>query len=300
MCSIYNGGWTKIISYYNNSNSNTCAKIATTTYLPTESNTLINVIKQNGNLTHYQSGFYYTNSSPLGSALYYSNSNITAINLFENNYGIFVAGIKKLGSSINLTNFVNNTCYGLIYTYNGVNVCSYVIATRTGNFSLPYGLVNSSYITSNYILNIYSLVNNTQLVAAHDNAAHLMGALGISENSIVWGTFYKNSCKFSNQSIGCQFLNFSQKSNIASINIQNNFTKGIRLNSLNCEITFGAVPTPLNITIEPNSIKEINQTCTSIVVPTASVQTVYTLILNYTYNNVTRIVNGTLNVTNVA
>ncbi len=300
MCTFYSGGWTKIIAYYNASMPSTCVNIASDTYSSYESALLTGLIKENTNLTHYQSGFFYTNSSILGSALTYSMLNLTATNIFENNYGIFISSIKRLAYSINVSSFNDSTCYGLIYSSNGIGVCSYIIPTRTGNYSLPYGLVNSSYVTGNYILNIYSLVNNTQLVAAHGNAANLMSRLGVNESSVMWNTVYQNTCAFDNQSIGCTYKGFSKPNTTAYFNITNNLPGSMIVNQLNCEISGGFKNVSVNATIAPNSSREFTQLCNTIPLSSTALQTSYMLILNYTYNNVTTILNGTLNVTNQA
>lgn len=300
MCTFYSGGWTKIITYYNNSMQGTCIDLSTVEYKSNESTLLTGLVKGNSNLTHYQSGFMYTNSSILGSSLKYSHSNLTATNIFGNNYGVFISSITKLARPINTSNITNSTCYGLIYSSNGVNVCSYVIPTRTGNYSLPYGLINSSYITNDYILNMYSLVNNTQLLSAHDNAANLMGRIGINGSSVVWNPVYKNQCNFGNSSsIGCDLYNYSTQNSTARIGITNMLPGSIRVNSLNCELIDIYNATVFNTTIASDSSANFTVTCSlPSVSPSVSLVTTFLLRLNYTYGSVTSTVNGTLNVTN--
>lgn len=298
MCTFYSDGWTKIISYYNNSGPGTCITIARSSYASNESTVLLNAVKNNKNLTHFQSGFFYLNSSVLGSALSYANNNITTTNLFENNYGVFISSIKRLGSGINVSAANNSTCYGLIYNSNSTNICSYFIAPRNGNYTLPFAMINSSYLTSNYIINIYSLVNNTQLVSAHDNAAHLISLLGVNENSVVWNPVFKNSCMFDNQSIGCTFDQFSKANDTAYFNITNGLPDALRVNQLNCEEGAGFKNTTVNETIAPHSSKLFIQSCSVLPVPVSSIVINFMLLLNYTYNNSTRMLNGTLNVSN--
>lgn len=296
ICVFYSSGWTKIVSYYNNSKPMSCRDIAGNIYVPSESVSLTNLVRNGTDISHYQSGFFYTNSSVIGSALSYDNHNVTATNLFENNYGVFVSSIKRLNNSINVSEYGNSTCYGLIFNVSNVSICSYIIPTRTGNVSLPYGLVNSSYITSNYIINMYSLVNNTQLVAAHSNAANLMSRLNVTSRSILWGSIFKNSCNFENQSIGCTFVRFVNTNSTAYFNITNNLPKPLRINTLNCEIAPGFANVTINQTIAPNESREFGQLCNVIAIPAASAQKSFTLILNYTYGNTTTSTTGMLNV----
>lgn len=302
MCVFYSGGWTKIISYYNASNPQTCATISQVKYSSNESTVLLDAIKNNTKLTHFQSGFFYLNSTVLGSALTYSNSNITATNLFQNEYGVFISSIKKLGKSINVSAARNSTCFGLIYNSSNVSICSYFIPTRNSNYSeLPFAMINSSYITTNYIINMYSLINNTQLIPAHENAAHLISLLGVNASSVNWNTVYKNSCSIWNQtnnSISCQFDNFSYSNLTAYFNLTNGLPGSIKINTINCELAFGYPNTTINLTIASHSSVRLAQVCKEPAVPLTSIEFGYTLLLNYTYNNTTRIINGTLNVSN--
>lgn len=297
ICTLYSGGWTKIVSYYNSSNPNTCLTLATSTYSAQESNVLINAIKNNRNLTHYQSEFFYTNVSILGSALTYSANNTTATNIFANNFGLFLGSIKKLAKTANT--LANATCYGVVYNNNNMHMCTYLIPTRTGNYSLPYGLTNSSYLNTNYTVNLYSLVNNTELVAAHANAAKLINALAFTGNSVQWASPYKNKCVFANQSIGCTYTNFISSNNTAYFNITNKLPSKLTINKINCELSPGFPNVTVGRTIAPNASIAMVVRCNVVGgVAAASGQTQYVLILNYTYNNATKVISGILNVSN--
>jgi hypothetical protein len=306
MCVFYSGGWTKMISYYNNSKSPTCATIAASQYNSNESAVLLAAIKNNSELTHFQSGFFYLNSSSLGSSLTYSKTNVTATNLFSTNFrngsGIFISSIKHVGSAINVSAAKNSTCFGLIYTSNTLSVCSYFIPTRSSNYSaLPFGMINTSYITPNYIINMYSLVNNTQLISAHENAAHLISLLGVNESSVVWNPVYKSGCHLTNQSsnsIGCVFDNFAYTNATAYFNITNGLPGSIRINRMNCELVGGYQNVTVNKTIAAYSSNEFAEPCNAPAVPISSIETSYELLINYTYKNTTRIINGTFNVSN--
>ncbi len=299
MCVFYSSGWTKIISYYNNSKPGTCASIAAYTYNPTESNTIINLIKTNATITHFQSGLFYTNSTILGSSVYYSANSLTAINVFNNDFGLFIGSVQKLVAPRSSNSLASNsTCYGLIYSRGNTHVCTYLIPTRTGNYSLPFGLTNSTYLAQNYTIGIYSLVNNTQLVAAHNNAANLLNALGVNESSIPWGLQFMNSCVFANASIGCTFRNFFRTNSTAQFNITNMFNSNIRVNQLNCELLPGFSNVTVNTIIPAGKSAEFTQLCNNVAIPTASALTNYLLIMNYTYRNSTKIVTGSFNVTN--
>ena len=298
MCTFYSEGWTKLVTYDNASGSGTCVGLSTNSYDPIEGNIIANAVTKNVMLFHYQSRLLYNSSIVLGSALAYSNKEITATNIFGLQYGIFTASIKKRQESLN-TSSINATCNGLVYNVSNISVCSYVIPTNTGNYSLPYGLVNSSYLTSNYIINVYSLVNNTQEIAAHDSAAHMFSLLDINESSVQWQEQYKNSCSIINSSIGCKLVSFNYSNNTAYLNITNRSSHQIKITGMNCELLPGFKGIAVNKTIQSNSSVDVEQYCNVVTVPTASgPQTSYTLAINYTYGNTTATATGFVNVTN--
>lgn len=294
MCVFYSKGWTKIISYYNNSNGTTCLNLSSNNYSSTESLVFINLLKNNSKLTHYQSGFIYNNSTTAGTVLDYSKNNLTVTNIFFNKYGLFLSSILQLNKTRNVT-AVNYTCNGLIYNSSNISVCSYIIPPSVGNVSETYGLVNSTYIVPHYIFSMYSLVNETDLTLAHDNAAHLMSSLDVNETPAEWQSAYKTTCTLENQSIGCKFLSFSYTDN-ATLNITNHLYGPITLNQLNCEIAPGFKNATVNKTIAQNSTLELQTHCNLIAVPLSSEISSYNLIFNYTYRNSTHILLGFLNV----
>ena len=297
MCAYYNGGWTKLISYFNNSLPGTCANIATTVYAPTESAALANVVVQDKNLTKYQSLFFFTNSSTLGSALTYDPNTLTASNLFENgNFGLFLGSIQHTSNTLNVSSLTNSTCFGPIFSQNGVNVCTYVLPTRTGNYSLPYALLNSTYLTANYKINMYSLINNTEIGDVSPNIGNVIEQLKINANSVVWASPFKNSCQFDNLSIGCKFNNFDSSNYNASFTLTNNLPLNLTINKINCELAPGFANYTINKTIAPNSSYEIIHRCDVVAGPLASPETSYILLLNYTYNGSVYYTHGLFNV----
>ena len=299
ICSYYNGGWTKIISYYNDSKSGTCVNISKNTYSPNESVTLTNIVKQNKDVTTDQSLLFFNGSTTLGSALAYSANNLTATNIFENgNFGLFSGSVEKSSTPLNVTAVENSICYGPIFSQNGINVCTYLIPTRTGNYSLPYALLNSTYITSNYKVNIYSLVNNSEIGDVSPNVGNAIKILKINESSVVWTSPFKNSCSFENQSLGCKFNNFTTTNYTANFSIINNFPSTIKINKVNCEIAPGFANVSVNKTLVSNASVDIVQRCNVVAGPLVAAQTSYTLLVNYTYNGTVAYTKGIFNVTN--
>jgi hypothetical protein len=300
VCTWYANGWTKILAYYNNSLGATCLGFSSKSYNSSENQLLVNALKSNGNLTYYQSRFLYTNITPLGSVLEYSNGNISGTNIFNNSLGfIFSTTIKKLATPLSTTllNNPHNTCFGLIYNNGSVHVCSVYIGLRNGSTSSLYGLINSSEITSNYIINVYSIVNQSSLIAAHDNAARLMGALGINETSAIWTSGFNSGCSIYNSSLQCKFLSFNYTDNNASINVTNMFASSVRINNVNCEAAAGFPAAQINQTIAANKTLPIRFTCYNLPVPSTTAVTSYSLNINYTVNNSIASASGILNVT---
>src|SRR5208283_4879163 len=76
LCTYYSNGWTKLLTYYNNSRSTTCLSMIGKSYAPNESAVLVVSLNNSKELTHYQSGFLYTGSQSLGSSLFYSNQSV--------------------------------------------------------------------------------------------------------------------------------------------------------------------------------------------------------------------------------
>ncbi len=299
ICSYYDRGWTKILGYRNTSgNSSTCLSIASSEYQPTESNVVIGAVSNNTQLSSYRSKFYYTNSSLSGSTVGYSrNGSISEASIFENAFGIFITGIKKPAVPLNLSSnsLSNMTCLGLTYGKNGTNVCSRALPTRNGKYNPLYTMVNSSYIGSNYIIWVYSLVNNTELTLAHVNAVALMGALNVTGPSAKWQNAFKSYCSLPNQTaISCKFLGFSNGT--AELNLTNNLASSIRIKQMNCEVSGGFPNSAINLTIGSRQTAAISQQCHTIPVPEVAAQDQYILIINYTYNGTAHAINGILNV----
>ncbi len=291
ICYLYSKGWTKIFSYFNNSKAGTCLGIAGNTYAPEESNVIVAQIKANKNLTNYQEHFFYTNSTSIGSILIYNNS-LAVAGLFENHYGFF-------------TNFVQNTtafkgskllCKGLIYTTNATSVCSvYVSPTGTAN---GFGMVNTTELTPSYRLSLYSLVNQSDITLSHVNGASLLNAMNVS-NVITWKSSFKNTCSFSNASIGCNVTSFDYSTNIARLTISNKLANTLRINTLSCFAPGLRRNETMNATVAGSGATNVSALCISVPVGAiASVYSNYALAMNYTYMNSTRSVAGVLNVTN--
>ena len=291
ICYLYSKGWTKLLAYFNNSKVGSCLGIVGNTYASEESNAIVAQIKANKNMTSYQEGFFYTNSTAIGSALIYSNT-LAMVGFFENNYGFFTSLIQ------NTTAFkgIKPVCKGIIYTNNAMNICS-VYVSPTGS-ATGFGMVNTTELTPSYRLSLYSLVNQSNLILAHQNGASLINALRVS-NSIRWQSALTSTCALSNASIGCNVTSFDYINNTAHLSISNRLAGALRINTLACFAPGLRQDEPINTTAASNGAANVSVMCITIPVGgIASAYTNYAFAMNYTYMNITRSIAGVLNVTN--
>ncbi len=292
VCVFYQQGWTKLVAFDNiSTTSETCTSLIAHKYEPSESNVLVGVLATNKNLSAYQSKLIYSNSTNMGSLLSYSSVKTSAMNLFQNNYGVFAGIISRE------TPTIKNTCYGILYNQSNTSVCSVYVMPRSGKALQQYGMVNSTIITKNYTATLYSLTNESLLLAAHASAVSLMGSLGLG-SSLKWVSIFKNDCAFSNSSIGCSVKSYNYSSSTASISITNKLNSPVRINSLSCfMLSAMRFNETVNETIAPGNSITASASCESIALPVVSTGYSYNMSMNYTYMNVTRELAGTLNIT---
>jgi hypothetical protein len=295
MCTFYSGGWTKILVYYNNSLNSTCLSVLRMTYTPSESAAIVIAHNNSGALMQYQSRFEYSDANVIGSSLTYTNQSVGGINLFQDAYGFFMSYVRRLSHA----SARNMTCYGLVYDKNNTSACSYIVPPSVYNASQTFGIVNTTEIAGNYILTVYSLVNDSNLFAAHMNAALLMGTLKVNSSVTPWVAAFKNTCAFnSSQGINCSVNGFDFVNDTANVSITNGLGAPIKITSMACH-TPGAVPSYAeNAIIKGGSTASIAFPCQNIPLPVSVALTSYTLAMNYTYMGKNMTANGMLNITN--
>ena len=298
MCAFYSNGWTKIISYYNDSMGSTCGTVAASTYQPTESNTLVAALKANPKVPVYRSQFTYTNSTLVGSAIMYSNTTLGVANMFYNNFGFFTSVIQSNAQAKNRSANQTGVCRGLSYDNGTTNVCSVYVAPRAAVKANGYAMVNTTQIGARYILQLFSLVNQTNLVSAHVNGVSLIRALNISQNTTRWVSAFTNSCSVSNSSIPCRVTSFDYVNNTAYLNLTDMLGAPLHVNHAACYVPGERLNSTINDTLGIGQSLNLRLPCTTLPIPIVSPATSYLLQLNYTYNGITRSANGFLNVTN--
>ena len=159
-----------------------------------------------------------------------------------------------------------------------------------------YGLVNTTAINGNYAMTLYSLVNESNLLAAHRNAAALINALSINGSSAHWTQSPKNICLFNSSSLGCSINSFDYYNNTANLSIANKLSSQISITGIGCHLPDVQYSMPVNETVGSDSAVAIEFPCYNMVNVPVFVQN-YEITVNYTQGSINSVVVGTLNVT---
>jgi hypothetical protein len=304
LCYYYDSGWTKLIEYNSRNASATCKNIVGNIYNTSISDTLTAALKADSNIQRYQSVFHYVNSTNLGSALTYGNNAVGALNLFvQPKYQILFAGIvRQTPESFNAIQSTSNlTCTGLTYSINGEQrVCATVVLPKTGTIGAQSSLLNSTEITSNYIVSLYSLTNTSALLSAYQSSGQLIQYLNVSGTPYNWGSIYQNKCSLYNASLRCSVSQFNYTTKIATFQITNNFKNRINLNRISCYQPGSETNYTVNQNIASGATIPVNTMCNAFYIPGAfSYITSYGLLLNYSSNGTLKYTEGIVNVTSL-
>ncbi|MEM0201837.1 MAG: hypothetical protein QXR73_01520 [Candidatus Micrarchaeaceae archaeon] len=289
MCTYFEGGWTRIISYRSPSNQ-TCSALSVL-YAPLRGNYVRSAINSTPYFVNYTDRFFYTNTTYLGGGVSEGSVSLSAFNIFQSPYGIFLSYINKTATN----NSNPGKCMGLLS--NNSAVCSVDILPISGS-SVPGALVKSEELTSNYRIELYSFVNTTNAVNAHLNAYDLIKALNISQPPLSWAPAFNNTCSIPVNGIACKVTAFNYTADTANLNITNNLNSSFRLNYDSCYISGLQVNETINNTIPSHSSLSSEVKCHNIPIPLLSAMTSYNLYVNYTLDNSTHSALGSLNVTN--
>ena len=306
LCSYYQGGWTKVIEFYNNSMGGTCLGMVGNNYTATESNVLVTALKgtrlgtfltanqMNASKQIQWSRFYYVNATVLGQTVEYQPNAIAASTLFQlqNPTGTFLSRIKSVTTNVLA---VNSTCLGLASDINGTDICSVILPTTGSLENQSFGAVYTRYISSNYTVEVYSLIGQAYLTSAHANAGELISRLGINSSSVVWHTPFKNSCGFES-GFACNFNRVETNGSVNFTVTNLNYTT-VRLNNITCEMAPGYPASQLNGTLARGESLTVRTFCHSLPITGFAAQTSFGLKLGINYRNTPMVINGTLNVT---
>lgn len=297
LCTYYEGGWTKVITFDNASGTETCAAFAMRNFNSTESSALVGALKNNSNLTVFQSRFMYINASVSGTSLVYGNGTFGAANMFEvpGTQGFFTGYIQtNNNASANET----PVCRGLLSTDANGSVCSTYIVPASGKADSSYALINTTEVFDNYVLTMYSLVNSSSLINAHKNAVLLFKSLGINGTYLPWTTAFKNACFLHNVSgINCSVNAFNYTSNSATVLLTNNMSTTLHVNSIGCFMPGANFNYTFNTSLSQGESSNFTVKCVNIPVPIVSAKSSYIFVLNYTLGGAYHNAIGALNVT---
>lgn len=300
-CTYYSEGWIRMVVYDNHSTSNTCQNVLSFSKAnSTESVVLLDALKNNPNVTKDLRNLTLRNSTPIGYSVVYSGNSVTSINFEKNS-----AGWLNINLVSNQTTIKNNeTCYGLIYTENDVQICSVYIFAASGNIYQSSGeaLLNTTTSTKNMQFGIYTLLNQSYVGEGSQLADTQLAGLPFNSNTLIWASPFFNSCNFFNNTIGCtKRPSFNYTSSTAMLNITNNQTSPITLTTLSCSIAYQTYNNTLNLTIGAGkSSNTLDVICPGAPLNLASATNEYGLALYY---NIARSSNaikvyGVLNITN--
>ena len=95
-----------------------------------------------------------------------------------------------------------------------------------------FGGVHTEYISSNYTVEVYSLIGQNYLTLAHANAGELISRLGMNYSSVDWQSLYKNSCAFKG-GFACRFNNVESNGTVNMTLTDLDYTS-VKLDNLTC------------------------------------------------------------------
>ncbi len=300
LCFFYSSGWTQMMQYDNATSSpRTCASVLSRDYAPSQSNAFVSALKAYPPLKAYQLKFQYQNSTTIGASYIYQDSTYGSLAASQDKFGFFFGVTRRNPVALTPATFTS-PCAGLPYAANNLDVCSSYVFQRVGGVGSPFALVNTTEVTANYTLSVYSLVNTSLLIPASSSAEALIASIHANETPLAWASAFKNSCAFANSSIGCSFTSFNSTSLRLGANITDSLPNKLRLNRMACYLGGAINNQTLNATAQPGVPLPIAVSCEKEIIGNLglSAQTSYTLVLNYTYNGQVRTVSGMLNTTN--
>lgn len=295
ICVSYSGGWTKLLSY--TSGSGTCASAAPAN--GTESamaQGYASSFPRNSPIMLYVGNFTYTNSTVIATQYGLGNGSKYAATWFSAANSVFVSYVNESASQ---QPYQNRTCYGLLS--NDVVCSEYVFPEVNSTTTKSSALILSREFVGNYLLSLYSWVDNQSELDANYNAAMLLGAITAGQAAEKWASAYASSCSFnSTYAIGCSVTSFDSSTHVASVRLTNLANSTITLNSASCYTPGLQGSETLGLRIAPQSSGAFNVTCHySVLLPAIGIQDSYLFYLNYTRSGSTSAVIGFLNTSNV-
>jgi hypothetical protein len=225
-CSWYSGGWNKILAY---SGSMTCYQALNESA----------AMRQNGTI-----------ATPTANQL-----GIAGASLLANYAGVsgatnYAATLSLLGNSsfvyarISNHTAVNNVCYGLTESVNGISFCSTYLIPVSGKIGGENSLMKTTAYVGTLNLTTISLFNSSLLSQQVATNVGVIRGFNISGAPIAFQSGLVNGCSF-NSSFPCTNVSFSNGT--IRFALRNGMSKSIKLNGLSCYAT--TVPNPTSISV---------------------------------------------------
>ncbi len=227
LCSWYAGGWLKILAY-------------------------------SGSVTCHQALNESASGAPNSALAYPVPSGLGLIDakLLANYTGIsgatnYVATLSLLGNSsfiyarISNHTTVNNVCYGVVESANGISYCSTYQIPVSGAIGGAKSLVKTTEYVGTQNLTVISLFNSSLLTQQVQTNVGVIRGFNISGSSMAFQSGLVNTCSL-NASFPCTGANFSNGA--LGFTLKNGLGEGIRINSMSCYAASVSVPisTPVN------------------------------------------------------
>jgi hypothetical protein len=275
-CSWYAGGWIKILAAYNGSGC---------TMFVNETANASSQVELPGLNSMFGSRFAaIKNSSSIGNYSGISGSgDYVGRLLFFRNSSFVYAGIEN-------TTYRNSTCYGVLSLENGTSYCSTYLFSKSqqiGNLSL----IRTTAYKGAYNISAFTLVNTSLALAIVPAVVGALQSLNVSGNSLLYKSGIVNSCTF-NASFPCS--NMSYLNGVATFSLLNNMHSAVKLNSVECYTTGGALPSMMNKTIQSGNSLSISVPCFNLTSQLGGLALGLhlNLALNYSRSNVTQVLTG--------
>jgi CARDB len=227
LCSWYAGGWLKILAY---SGSMTCYQALNESASGTPNRALD-----------------YPVPSGLGLMDAKLLANYTGVGGATN----YVATLSLLGNSsfvyarISNHTAVNNVCYGVVESANGISYCSTYQIPVSGVIGGARSLVKTTEYVGTQNLTVISLFNSSLLTQQVQTNVGVIRGFNISGPSIAFQSGLVNTCSL-NASFPCTSANFSNGA--LGFTLKNGLGKDIRISSMSCYAMSASFPTstPVN------------------------------------------------------
>ncbi|MGB9732594.1 MAG: CARDB domain-containing protein [Candidatus Micrarchaeia archaeon] len=239
LCSWYANGWIKNIVFKSSSGNGSCLDLVGLNYsnpLPASLPTNLENFSPSNTvaLGDIESYYFPTNSPSVAKIISYSNAFVIP----------YIS--TNLGSII---------CYGIVSNVTNQSYCSTYLF-QTSHKIGALGLVRTTTYIPPYNFSVFSLVNQSAILATVPINIGLIQELGAKGSSLSFISGFTNTCRLANFS--CINPKFSNGQLI--LTLKNVMNSSVRISGISCYVGSGKV-TPANVTLNPNAEASLAATC---------------------------------------